>query len=194
MPEDHRDNRFFLMVAIGRFRRHAMRVFGAADECSTTEECIELYTELYDFHREVQVMLDAVQTRMVNITPRDLRYQAWPLPGSGVLKFSGGKERTRYDQPAVVGAFARGIADRVEDDFKIDAIVSEGGENIFPSSWHKIVHTIADKMAQAAGAMAPSFDSWRAGVAKEFGIKLNDFAQLETSPITVRIEGRDRSN
>lgn len=198
-----------LRRAITGLARVQGSVVDIAAECETYEDAERFYVVLYDLNRMTGDMLDVAQTRMVELTMCDCsrdddgrayhldtcaiitRFKPRPLPGSGILKFSGGKERTRYDQTAIVGALSKGIGEEVWTDAQLQAIVDVNGEDATPL-WPKVVHAIATLMAEATGALAPSFDSWRSGVAKRFGIKLNDYAETITSDVKVRIEGRDR--
>lgn len=184
-------------------------VVDIAAGCATYDEAEAFYVVLYDLNRTTGDMLEVAQQRMVELTMCDCgrdddarsyhldtcaiitRFKPRPLHGSGILKFSGGKERTRYDQPAIVGSLATGIGTEVWNDAQLQTIIDVNGEDATPL-WPKIVHGIATIMAEATGALAPSFDSWRSGVAKRFGIKLNDYAETITSDVKVRIEGRDR--
>jgi hypothetical protein len=188
--DEYRSSRFRFFIGVARFRRQAGRIVDAAAECQTKDEAIELYSGVYDLLREVQSCLDTAKARLIELTPKSERFMDYPLD-SGVLKFGGGKERTNYDNEALVGKFAEGIADNLQRELRIAAVVNEDGENIM-DRWDRIIHATVQKIAQATGALTPSFNAWRSGVAKEFGIKLGDYAELSDSPVTVRIEGRDR--
>ena len=74
-------------------------------------------------------------------------------------------------------------------DATVDGVITSyswsfaGGETI-----RDTVEFVCTEMAAATGAQAPSFTSWRSGVAKKYGITLDTFAgEIEPSPKTIII-------
>lgn len=162
-------------------------VVGAMDK----DAAIAFMGELYDTVATAQAMLAVAGERVIALC-KDQRFDTFQVPGGGLLKFGGGKERTRYDQPRIVAKYAYEISrDVIRERHIVEESVSDRN-----GSWVDLELVFGDAcrtMAEATGAMAPGFNSWRSGVAKKFGINLNDFATKEDTPITVRIEGRAKA-
>lgn len=180
-----------LKRAIRSFQSKAALVVDIVGEITTHETAVMLLAVMEDLLADVRAMRDVAAERVIALTPRERRYPPSPVPGGGYLKFYGGKERTRYDQTALASTLASAIAEDVRTEFAVGHIVNTDGEDV-SAQWPKIVHTVVTIMAEATGALAPSFTAWRSGVAKKYGIKLNDYAHLEDAPVTVSIEGRER--
>lgn len=182
-------------------------VVDLATAVTSYDDAEKLYVEMYDLHRLTGDMLAVAEQAMVGITsctcePNErgyhadecamtARFQPHPLPDGGILKFSGGKQRVRYDQPALVARYANELAEEVWNVEGLAAVVDESGENI-AGRWPAMIGRAVRTFAEAIGVMAPSFDSWRSGIAKRYGIDLKKYAGSDTSPVTVRIEGRGR--
>lgn len=99
------------------------------------------------------------------------------VPGIGALEAKGGKERKGFDQPALVSRYAKEIT---------RACYTDEGEARL--SLAEVVEAAVAVMAEATGALAPSFNGWRSGVAKRYGIDLNEYAAERTpSPRTILI-------
>jgi hypothetical protein len=114
----------------------------------------------------------------------------YQLPGGGMIVRRGGKEATRYDQPAVIGDFAKGITQEIlEADVAARALDSEG--TIVPLD--EVVERVCRRFAEAAGATAPSFTSWRSGIAKQLGIDIKAHAEEKKTEVTLSVEGRRAS-
>lgn len=112
------------------------------------------------------------------------------LPGGGMLIRRGGKEATRYDQPAVIGLFAKGITEEVlNNDIAARALDSSG--TIVPIE--EVVERVCRRFAEAAGATAPSFTSWRSGIAKQLGVDFKPMAETKKTDVTLSVEGRRAS-
>lgn len=109
------------------------------------------------------------------------------LSGGGYLIRRGGKEAVRYDQPAVIGDFAKGITQELlEEDVAARALDSEG--TIVPID--QVVERVCRRFAEAAGATAPSFTNWRSGIAKQLGIDIRTHGEMKKSDVNLSVEGR----
>lgn len=115
------------------------------------------------------------------------------VPGGGVLKFSGGKQVERYDQEQILSQFAEAFAREAAAPIG-QVIDAESGEVHEPIEVMATVMTDFVKvMADATGAGTVSYDGWRKGVAKKYGVDLKRGAIMETTPVRVRIEGRKKA-
>jgi hypothetical protein len=159
----------------------AARVAAALEEGAEFEALLDLSGRLEDAKRIVGWMLDAVNAAAIRTAPD--RFTPYPVPGGGLWKVSGGKQRKRYDNEALV----KEVAQRTAEILKLKAVVTEDGE---PGEPLPVFYTVAHSICGLVGATAPSFDGWRSGIAKELGIDLKAFAELEDTPYRARIEGR----
>lgn len=110
------------------------------------------------------------------------------LPGGGYLQRRGGKQATRYDQGHVIADVAKGIANELmEQDVAKAAIVSDG--TLIPLE--DLTQRVCARMAEAAGATAPSFTSWRSGIAKQLHVDLKRHVdESKTTEVSLSVEGR----
>lgn len=155
---------------------------GAFDHADL-EEALTIYGLLADLLNMTKDAAAVVGAAAIAVADRWTDYQ---VPGGGVFKIAGGKERTNYDQEAIISAAAQALTERLELAGVID---SDGESHPAAETVERIVHTTA----ALAGALAPSFRNWRSGIAKSIGLNLNAYAEIEDAPITHRIEGRSRT-
>lgn len=141
---------------------------------------LAVYGRFKDAINELTRAQDAVGKLCIQLVPP---FQPVPVPGGGVFKIGGGSEKKNYDQPALIAAAAA----RMQETMELAGIITKDGEH---GEAAPIVAAIVKKTAELCGAMAPSFNSWRAGVAKELGLKLDDYCEKTTSDLTHRIESR----
>lgn len=147
------------------------------------DDQLATYGILQDLLNSVKDAMSVVGSAAIVTAPD--RFAEYPVPGGGVFKIGGGKERKRYDQPRIISAAAAAL--RTSHD--IAAVVDSNGET---KPAEAVVDRIVLEVATLTGATAPSFSSWRSGAAKGLGLRLNDYAELEDAPLTHRIEGRSR--
>lgn len=163
--------------------RGLSRDLGAAADLpdeDTFEALLGVYVRLYDLQRELGDTIDVLNPHLVEKTPtRD----PIGLPGGGVYRIRGGSEKTIYDNPALVSE----LAHRIGDQCKLTSVVTEDGEVGDPAP---IIDAICTVVAKAAGATAPSFNSWRSGIAKDLGINLDRYRRKERTHLKPSIEGR----
>lgn len=107
------------------------------------------------------------------------------VDGVGVVQVKGGRKRTRYDQPRVVSSIARQLAYQLEPE--VQGVDPSTGETRPPITTPELVEEVCNTMAQATGAMAPSFSSWRTGVLKRLDLDPDDFCESEAGPTSVII-------
>lgn len=148
------------------------------------DDMLAMYGILQDVLNVTKDAQAIVGTRVIDVLPN--RYDPVQVPGGGIFKTAGGRERKRYDQSRLISKAAAQIAAQHD----VAGVLTTDGE-VVPDL--KAVTATIEAFAALAGCTAPSFDSWRSGQAKAYGINLNDYCDLETSPITHRIEGRARS-
>jgi hypothetical protein len=117
------------------------------------------------------------------------RFEQYPVPGGGIFKVGGGRERKRFDNERLVSR----LADAVREAHGVAAVVTDDGEVLDPAATAATVAALVERVARATGALAPSFTGWRSTVAKELGIALGDYADTEDAPLKPRIEGRSGS-
>lgn len=196
-----------LRRAIAGLRNKSGLAYDIAKSLMSFDDAQAFFVEMYDVARMVDDMVSAASDRLIELTKCNCepdergyhqpycamqrRWKPIPLPGSGILKFGGGGERTRFDQEKTVGRFAKAIAERAWTEAQLVTVVGDGGEDATPR-WEQIVHGIASWMAEATGATAPSFTGWRTGVARRLRISLEGLSDKEPRPVTVRVEGRAR--
>lgn len=136
-----------------------------AAEAVTQAELLGRFALLDDILREVKTAHEAVGREVLAAADDGDK-----IPGGGVLRIAGGHERKTYDVPLLRGAVARSCAILVgmDDDPRIDAVV------------------------EAAWTVPPTTPSvsFRSGAAKHLGIRLADYAVVDTTPRTIRVEDR----
>ena len=108
---------------------------------------------------------------------------AYPVPGGGLLKITGGSEKKKYDNDGV----RREVISKLIGHLGLAAIITGDGEEGKPEP---DIAALVAKVLDLVGAGAPSFQGWRVAVAKELGINLKDFAEYEKTPYKARIDGR----
>lgn len=143
---------------------------------------LDFYGRVHDGLRTMTYLRDTLGRALIEIAPD--RHTAYPVPGGGVFKIGGGRERKSYDQSRVVAAFAAALTEQLA----LEGVVTADGEVGDPGP---VIAALVHTMAKATGATASSFTGWRTGVAREVGVNLNDYADFEDGPHTHRIEGRD---
>lgn len=172
------------IIAAAEEMSAALADAGTAIDGAEQDDMLALYGLLADVVNAAKDGQAVIGAALLAVVPS--RFDAYQVPGGGVFKFAGGKERKRYDQPALISAAAAAI----QEHEGIEGVVTTSGEVLQADP---IIERIVSTFAGLAGATAPSFSTWRSGVAKGLGIPLNNYADLEDSPITHRIEGRDRA-
>lgn len=153
----------------------------ALEELGEFEAALDLFGRLDDTRRLVQWMMDEVGKACIGMAPD--RFAEYPVPGGGMFKIGGGRQRKSYDNEGLV----REAALRIAEVLRLKTIVTADGE---PGEPVPLVTGIVSKVAALVGATAPSFDGWRSGVAKELGIDLKAYAETEETPLRPRLEGR----
>lgn len=145
------------------------------------DEALSFYGYLQDAVLELKCAADSAGHRCIDLVGS--RFVQVPVPGGGIFKVSGGGKRTLYDNERVVSV----LAERIRTVMGLAGIITEDGER---GEAAPVIDAIVSKVAKATGATAPSFSGWRSTIAKELGIRLNDYAEVTTTPLVPRIEGR----
>lgn len=156
----------------------------------TFEALLAVYVRLHDLQRELGDTIAVLDPHLLEKAPRRVdpktgRKICDPigLPGGGVFRIRGGADKTVYDNASLVSE----LAHRIGDQCRLTSVVTENGEVGDPAP---IIDAICTVVAKAAGAMAPSFNSWRSGVAKDLGIDLDRYRRKERTHLKPTIEGR----
>lgn len=163
-----------------------------------TPALTEIYAEVDDTIHVLALVRDIIKAAILRRSTWDDSRKTWVLddgekfpymlPGGGMLVRRGGKQATRYDQGNVVADLAKGIAQELVEAGAAARVV-DGDGSIVPVE--AVVERVCHRMAAAAGATAPSFTSWRSGVAKELGVDLKRHAdETKTTEVTLSVEGR----
>lgn len=140
-----------------------------------TEELARLLKRHDDLTAAMQIARQLIVDKLVDRVPFD----GLPVQGVGTLEVKGGKLRKRFDQPRVVSSIARAASERLEVD-------PETGETLpIP----EVVERVCTLMAEATGALAPSFDSWRVTVLRKLDINPSKFCDEERASKTIIIRG-----
>lgn len=169
------------MDELHRVQVHIDAALAAVEAAGTFEDVLEFLGQLHDTIDVLKDMAEVVGRRAIELAPD--RFESYPVPGGGIFKTSGGRERTSYDNPRLVSAFATAIQSKLE----LLKVVTEDSEVHDAAA---TVENIVTTIAAATGALAPSFSGWRSGIAKDHGIKLNDYAEVSTTDVKYRIESR----
>lgn len=141
---------------------------------------LAVYGRFVDAIGELNRAKDAVGRAAIPLTTK---FQPTPVYGGGMFKVGGGKEKKAFDHDRVLAA----AADRMTEAMTLERIVTTDGE---VGDARVVVAAIVRKTAELLGGTAPSFDSYRSGVAKELGLKLDDYCEVTTGDLTHRIESR----
>lgn len=132
-----------------------------------------------EFHSDLRIIESEIEQALVPLIP----YGGTPVEGVGYVEVRGGKARSRYDQPMIVSAFAERMARVIAEEKFGYASADE-----LPETLRDALNFAATEMAAATGALAPSFTSWRSGVAKKYGINLAIYAgEISPSPKSIII-------
>lgn len=148
------------------------------------DDMLAMYGILQDLINVAKDAQAVVGAELVKHVPS--RFDPYPVPGGGTFKIAGGRERKNYDQPRLVSAVAEAVATKAG----IAGVITDDGEHV---TGHDNIIWCIEQFAEVAGVTAPSYSNWRSTVAKAYGLKLNDYADIDHSPITTRIEGRGRT-
>lgn len=159
----------------------AFRLADALESGGEFEALLDMVGRLEDGKRIITWILDETNKRAIRAAPD--RFTPYPVPGGGLWKVSGGKERKNYDNDALI----KEVAQRVTETLKLQTIVTGDGE---PGEPGPLIFGIVQKVAMLVGATAPSFDGWRSGIARELRIDLKAYAEITESPLRARIDGR----
>lgn len=164
----------------------ALEINEAADGV-TFEDAIEARAQLEDVKITLGYVIAEVDRQIISKISREDRFRGVPLPGGGTLKVSGDKEVERYDQPGITSQYARAFSRTIaEAGYRV--ITPDGEE----ADVEDVIEPVVRTMTEATGAAAPSFSSWRSGVAKKYGVNLKAGATTVVTDPKVRIEGRSR--
>jgi hypothetical protein len=139
---------------------------------------------LQDLVNGARDALSIVGAAVVDTIPS--RYEPQQVPGGGIFKTAGGKERKAYDAPRIIAAAAKAL----NEQDGIVRIVTTTGETKDAD-----IHLAGylNRFAALAGCGTPSYTGWRSTAAKKLGLDLDKFCEVTTSAVTTRIEGRGRT-
>lgn len=163
-----------------------------------TPALTEVFATIDDTIHILAMVRDIVKAAILKRSSWDAEAKGWVmddgarfpylLPGGGYLNRRGGKQATRYDQGNVVADLSKGIAAELVD-LGLAARVVDGDGSIVPVE--SVVERVCARMAEAAGATAPSFTSWRTGIATQLGVDLKRHVdESKTTEVTLSVEGR----
>lgn len=163
-----------------------------------TPALTEIFATIDDTIHVLLMVRDIVKAAVLRRSHWDTEANGWVmddgerfpylLPGGGYLQRRGGKQATRYDQGNVVADLAKGITNEIlESNLAARAMNSDG--EVVPLE--RLVETVCHRMAEAAGATAPSFTSWRSGVSTKLGVNLKRHVdESKTTEVSLSVEGR----
>jgi hypothetical protein len=158
----------------------------AVEGTDSLDHALAIYGMLHDVVNAAKDAAAIVGAMCIEHVPD--RFGEYMVPGGGVFKIGGGRERKRYDQDRLISA----AADAIRRAHGVGAIVTTEGEVLDAEEAAATLEGVVRTTARLAGATAPSFSAWRSTIAKTLNLNLNEYADLEDAPLVPRIEGRAR--
>lgn len=170
-------------AAIGDAATMALDVMPTADG---VDAVLATRARLFDLQQTFSYLVEVVDGAIIRLHPYDPEREPVLLPGGGNVKITGGNIPKRYDIPAIESALVEVIREAIP--FK--AAIDDSGEM---TGIRDVVAPVVRAAIDAAGADAPSFTNFRAGVFKKLGLDLKRYmTEAEKSPLKVVIFGRGK--
>jgi len=145
------------------------------DPPARMEALAALLVAMADYRRQWQTLENGIEQVLVTLVPPG---EAPEVPGLGVLQVRRTGTRVRYDNEMLTAALAARVADEVVD--RTTGEVPPLGV---------VAEHVARAVAEATGALAPSFSGWRKGAALAHGLTVDDYeTERVLGRLTVKVE------